>query len=325
MPNSEITLRNIFRAQQLIRPIARKTPLIKSPVLTERAGASVYLKLETLQETGAFKIRGAANKLLNLGESERERGVVAVSTGNHGRAVAYVANQLGIRAAICLSERVPENKVEALRRLQAEVIIHGQSQDEALERALGLMEEQGLIMVDPFDDPLVIAGQGTIGLELLEELPEIDTVLVPLSGGGLISGIALALKTASPAIRVVGISMERAPVMYHSLQAGSPVQMPEEETLADSLQGGIGLDNQYTYRLVQEYVDDIILLSEEEIAGGMVFALTEHHIILEGGGAVGLAALLHQKIPKIGRNVAVIASGGNIDLGMLLKIVQSRI
>lgn len=317
-------MQDIFRARQTISAIARKTPLIKSTWLTERVGAPVYLKLETLQETNSFKIRGAANKLLNLTPAEQKRGVVAVSTGNHGRAVSYVAAQLGIKAVVCLSEYVPDNKVRAIEQLGAEVVIYGRSQDEAGERALQLQTERGLTIVNPFDDPLIIAGQGTIGLELLEELPEIDTVLVPLSGGGLISGIALALKSASPAIRVIGLSMERGPVMYHSLKAGRPIQMPEEQTLADSLQGGLGPDNQYTFRMVQAYVDDVILLSEEEIAAGMAWALLKHHLVLEGAGATGLAALLHQKVQPPGRNVAVVLSGGNVEMGTLLEIAQKH-
>jgi len=324
MAISEITLRDIFLAKRTIAPIARRTPLLRSIPLTAHTNASVYLKLETLQETGAFKVRGAANRLLNLTPAGQERGVITVSTGNHGRAVSYVASQLGIKATVCISERVPANKVEALKRLKAEVVIDGQSQDEAQERALQLQQERGLTMVPPFDDPLIIAGQGTIGLELLEELPELDAVLVPLSGGGLISGIGLALKSASPAIRVIGVSMERAPVMYHSLKAGQPVRMAEEETLADSLQGGIGLDNRYTYRMVQSYVDDIILLTEAEIAAGMVFAFREHHLILEGAGAVGIAALLSHKIQNPGRKVVVVLSGGNVELASLLEIVQNH-
>lgn len=317
-----ITMRDIYLARHMIAAIARKTPLIQSRALSDHTGASIYLKLEILQETNSFKIRGATNKLLNLSPAEQERGVIAVSTGNHGRAVSYVAGQLGMQAVICISDRVPHNKVEALKQAGAEVVIHGQSQDEAGQRALELQEERGLTMVDPFDDRFVIAGQGTIGLELLEDLPEIDTALVPLSGGGLISGIALALKTASPAIRVIGVSMKRGPVMYHSLQAGQPVQMPEEETLADSLQGGIGLNNRYTFQLVQQYVDEVILVSEAEIARGMAFAFFEQQLVLEGGAAVGIAALLHHKVPKLGRKAALVLSGGNVDMTSFLEIVQ---
>lgn len=323
MPTTNITLQDIFRAKQTIASVARETPLIQSNSLTEQVGANVYLKLEILQQTGAFKVRGAANKILNLPTDGKERGVVTVSTGNHGQAVAYVAQQAGLNAAVCISERVPPNKVDALKRLKAEVIIHGQSQDEAEVRARQIQEERGATMVPPFDDPYIIAGQGTIGLELLVGLPEIDTVLVPLSGGGLIAGIALALKSANPHIRVVGISMQRAAVMYHSLQAGHPLEMPEEETLADSLQGGIGLDNHYTFRMVQQYVDDIILLSEEEIALGMAYAFFEHHLVLEGAGAVGIAALLQNKMSHLGRNVAVVLSGGNVDMPSFLKVLQA--
>ena len=317
-----VTLRDVFRARHAIDKIARNTPLVPSPELSRRTGSSVHLKLECLQDIGAFKVRGAANKILNLSDEEKRRGVVTVSTGNHGRAVAYVANRLGIRAVICLSDRVPENKVVALRRLGAEVVIHGHSQDEAEMRAIQLEREQGLVMISPFDDPYVIAGQGTIGLELLEDLPEIDTAVVPLSGGGLISGIGLALKSANPEICVVGVSMERGPVMVHSIRAGHPVQIPEEDTLADCLQGGIGVDNRYTFRMVQDLVDEMVLVSEEQIAMGMVFALKEHHLVVEGGGAVGLAALLSGKVANMGDHVAVIVSGANVALETVLAVAQ---
>lgn len=319
-----ITLRDIFMARKTVAPLIRETPLLHSPPLSVQTGASVYLKLETLQKTGAFKMRGAANKICGLGGAEQARGVVTVSTGNHGRAVAYVAAQLGINAAICISERVPANKVAALQQLGAEVVVYGRSQDDAGERAAQLQEARGLTMIHPFDDPFIIAGQGTIGLELLHELPEVDTVLVPLSGGGLISGIALALKTADPAIRVIGVSMERAPVMYHSLQAGRPLQMAEEKTLADSLQGGIGLHNRYTYALVQDCVDEIVLVSEEEIAAAMAFAFHEHQLVVEGAGAVGIAALLQEKVRPLGHHVALVLSGGNVDTVSLLEIAQTH-
>lgn len=322
MTAADITLQDVFQAQRTIAPVARRTPLLHADSLTEQVGAQVYWKLETLQETGSFKVRGAANKILNLSAEQRAAGVVTVSTGNHGRAVAHVAQQVGISAAVCVSERVPQNKVDALKRLAAEVIIHGDSQDEAEARARQLQAQRQASMILPFDDPHIIAGQGTIGLELLADLPEIDMTLVPLSGGGLIAGVALALKSASPRIQVLGVSMERAPVMYHSLQAGHPVQMPEESTLADSLQGGIGLDNRYTLSMVQRYVDDVILLSEQEIASAMAYAFREHHLVLEGAGAVGIAALLHDKVPRLGRHVAVVLSGGNVDMSTFLGAVQ---
>jgi threonine dehydratase len=216
---------------------------------------------------------------------------------------------------------VTKSKLAAIKRLGAQAVVHGTTYDQAEEQAFRLQQERGLTMIEPFDDPDMIAGQGTIGLELLEDLPEIDTAVVPLSGGGLISGIALALKSANPAIRIIGVSMDRAPVMYHSLRAGAPIQMDEEETIADALVGGIGLANKYTFRMVQQYVDETVLVSEEEIAAGMAYALEEHHQVIEGGAAVGIAALLHQRVNQLGRHIAVIVSGGNVDTERLLETV----
>ena len=319
---SDVTLRDVYVARQRIVTIAARTPLIASPALAELARAPVYLKAECLQQTGSFKIRGATNKMLSLSDEEKGRGVITVSSGNHGRAVAYVAGQLGIRAVVCMSTRVPGNKVEAIGKLGAEVVVHGESYDDAEAHALRLQKERGLTMVDPFDDPFVIAGQGTIGLEILEDLPDLGAVVVPLSGGGLISGIALAIKSADRAIPVVGVSMDRAPVMVHSLEAGRPIEMVEEETLADALVGGIGLNNRYTFRMVQEYVDDTVLVSEEEIAAAMAFALEEHHLVVEGGGAVGIAALLGQKVEGLHGSTAIVISGGNVGIPALLETVD---
>jgi threonine dehydratase len=189
-------------------------------------------------------------------------------------------------------------------------------------QALHLLKQRGLTMIEPFDDPMVIAGQGTIALEILEELPEVETVIVPLSGGGLLSGIALAMKQANSAIRTVGVSMDRAPVMYHSLRAGRPIEMEEEDTLADALVGNIGVDNRYTFRMIQEYVDDVVLVSEEEIAEAMAFALKAHRLVVEGGGAVGIAALWGHKVDQISGKAAVVVSGGNADLRSLLRIMR---
>lgn len=324
MSESDVTMRDVYVGRQKIAAMARRTPLITSPLLTEHVGASVHLKLESLQETGSFKIRGAANKLLSLTAGEKGQGVISFSTGNHARAVAYVAKQLDLNAVICVSERVPSYRIDAVKELGAEVVIHGDSQDEAMELAFRMQEQRGLTMISAFDDPFIIAGQGTIGLELLEDLPEIDTVVVPISGGGLISGIALVLKSANSAIRVIGVSMERAPVMYHSLRAGVPIEMREEDTIADALAGGIGLDNEYTFRMVQQYVDDTVLVSEEEIAGAMAFALEKHHLVVEGAGAVGIAALLYGRVKNVGDNIAIVVSGSNVDLPLFLNIAQNH-
>jgi threonine dehydratase len=340
LPSPTVTLNDIQLARQTIAPIIRKTPLIHSPLLTRCLASNesgeksrliaspdreaVYLKLENLQVTGSFKIRGAANKMLNLNAEEKRRGVVTGSSGNHGSAVAYIASQLGIPAVICISTKAPSNKVEAIKRLGAELVLFGTSYDESVSHALQLVQERGLTMIDSFDDPYVIAGQGTIGLELLEDFPEIDTVIVPVAGGGLLGGIALALKSINSSIHVVGVSMERAPVMYCSLKAGAPVEMDEEETIAHALAGGLGSDNKYTFRMVQELVDEVVLVSEEAIAEAMIFALEEHHLVVEGAGAVGIAALLHRKVREPGRNVAVVISGGNVEIPMLLELARSH-
>jgi threonine dehydratase len=211
-----------------------------------------------------------------------------------------------------------------MQRLGAEVVIHGHSYDEAMAQATRLQAEQGLTWVDPFDDPFVIAGQGTIGLELLDDMPDIDTAVVPLSGGGLISGVALALKSISPEIRVIGVSMDRAPVMVHSLNAGAPIEMEEEPTIADALAGGIYLDNQHTFRMVRRYVDETFLVSELQIAAGIAFAMEQHHIVVEGGGAVGIAALLHRRVRELGQKVAVVVSGGNLGSALLATIIKGE-
>jgi threonine dehydratase len=316
-----ITLSDIYAARKRVAAVAVRTPLMPSRVLGKRVGASVYLKLENVQHTGSFKLRGATNKMLSLTDSERERGVITVSSGNHGRAVSYVASALGINATVCLAETVPANKIEGIRRYGAEIVSHGQSYNEADAHAARLQAEQGLTFVDPFDQPETIAGQGTIGLEILEDLPEVDTVVVPLSGGGLISGIALAMKSANPAIRVIGVSMERGPVMYACLQAGKLVDLPEEPTLADALVGGFGGRNNYTFRMCQALLDETMLVSEEEIAEAMAFMLEAHHLVVEGGGAVGIAALRSGRL-KVGEHVAVVVSGGNVDIPLLCEIAS---
>lgn len=324
MSGRDVTLSDVFSARQRIASIVRKTPLVHSPALTEHAGAMVYLKLENLQETGAFKIRGVSNRFATLSEEERERGVITVSSGNHGRGVSYVAKQLGVTAVVCMSKRVPANKVEAIKGLGAETVIHGQSYDEAEEMARQIQAERGLTRIDPFDDPDIIAGHGTIGLELLEELPGVRTVLVPLSAGGLMSGVALALKSADPAIRTIGVSMDHGAVMAESLKAGRVVHVEETPSLADALIGGIPLDNRYTFRMCQAYVDETILVSEEEIAKGIAFAFAKHRLIVEGAGAVGIAALLSGKVRNPGGSIAVVVSGGNIDISLLLQIVEEH-
>ena len=317
-----ITLRDVYAARHSIAPWVRRTPLKLSRALSNLTGANVHLKLETVHDTGAFKIRGATHRILNLSDEECARGVVTVSTGNHGRAVAYAAKRRGIRAVVCMSELVPEVKVEGVRDLGAEVRIAGKSQDDAEVEAHRLTAEEGLTPVHPFDDAYVIAGQGTIGIELLEDLPAIDTVIVPLSGGGLMGGIALVLKAASPDIRVIGVSMARGPAMIESIRAGRPVPVEEQATLADSLGGGIGLDNRYTFELVRRFVDAYLVVDEAQIAGGMRQLYRGDGIVAEGGAAVGVAALVAGLIPELEGNVVCVVSGGNVDMDTFGRIVS---
>ncbi|WP_026575759.1 hydroxyectoine utilization dehydratase EutB [Bacillus sp. UNC438CL73TsuS30] len=317
-----VKIRDVWEARQRISPLIKRTPVIQSSILSEKIGRNVYLKLENIHEVGAFKVRGAANKILSLSEEERKRGVATYSTGNHGMAVAYVAKKLGINAVVCISNRVPKAKVDSLKRLDAHIEIVGDSQDAAGVRCYELEKERGLTVIEPFDDPYVIAGQGTIGLELLDDISNLSDVIVPLSGGGLLSGIGLTMKSNDPGIRVTGVSMEKSAVMYESLKAGKPVVLPESETLADSLLGGIGLENQYTFPMVRQYMDEVVLVPEEEIAFGMAFMMDKHRMMMEGAAATGIAAVLGNKIPHQEGDVAVIISGQNVDLSVIHSVIE---
>jgi threonine dehydratase len=317
------TLHDGFQARARIQSLIWETPLIPSPNLANRIGASnLHLKLECLQHTGSFKVRGAANKILSLTDEEKDRGVITFSTGNHGKAVAYVAGRLGIRAVVCLSEHVPEYRAEAIQALDAEVSRKGKSQDEAEENYRELMNSQGFIPVVPFDDPLIIAGQGTIGLDILRNLPDTDVLLIQLSGGGLLAGIAMVAKSIHPNIHVVGISIERSPAMLESLKAGKPVPVVEKNSLADSLLGGIGVDNRYTLPMVERFVDDHVTVTEEEIKAGMAYVFKEHRLVVEGAAAVGIAALMHRKIDVSGKKVVSVLTGSSVNSGSYLHILN---
>jgi threonine dehydratase len=314
-----VTLTDIDAARTRIAGHVRHTPLEFSDSLSALAGVPVHLKLEHRQITGAFKLRGASNALLALCDAERAQGVVAASTGNHGRALAHAARAAGTRCTICMSALVPRNKREAIEALGAKVHIVGWSQDDAQVEVDRLVREMGMVAIPPFDHPAVIAGQGTIGLEILEDMPDAATGLVPLSGGGLIAGIAAALKGRKPSVRIVGVSMERGAAMAASLVAGRPVQVVEAPTLADSLGGGIGLANRYTFAMVRDLVDDVVLLTEAEIAAGMRHAYAVEREVLEGGGAVGVAAILADKVRSAGPLVAVL-SGRNVAMDLHRRI-----
>ena len=323
MADTGITLADVYAARRRIAGRVARTPLVPSPSLSERAGVPVHLKLEQRQITGSFKLRGATNALLALPEEVRTRGVAAASTGNHGRGLAHAAKAAGVRCVVCMSRLVPANKVEAIRALGAEVRIVGGSQDDAQAEVDRLVAEEGLATLPPFDHPDIIAGQGTLGPELVEDLPELATVLVPLSGGGLISGVALAVKTAQPRAEVVGVSMARGAAMHASQAAGRPVPVEELPTLADSLGGGIGLDNRWTFGMVRDLVDEIVLLEEAEIAAAVRHAYWREQEVVEGSGAVGIGALLAGKVRPRGPT-AVVVSGRNIDMGLHHRLVSGE-
>ena len=317
---SFVTLSDIRAARERIAGRIAPTPTVLSASLSERAGVPVHLKLEHRQTTGSFKLRGASNIIASLSPDERRRGVAAASTGNHGRALAHAAKLEGVRAVICMSRLVPDNKVSEIRRLGAEVRIVGNSQDDAQAEVDRLVADEALAMAPPFDHAAVIAGQGTLGLEMLGAVPDAAAVVVPVSGGGLAAGIAAALKGTKPSIRVIGVSMERGAAMKASLDAGRPVLVEELQTLADSLGGGIGLENRLTFAMCRDLLDDVILLSEEEIAAGIEHAYSKEREIVEGAGAVAIAAVLAGKFRPRGPTI-LLMSGGNIDMGLHRRIV----
>lgn len=315
---------DIYRARSRITGRVTHTPMVASARLARLSGArSVWLKLETVQPTGAFKLRGATNALLSMDVNKRSRGVVTASTGNHGRALAWAARAEGIPCTVCLSNLVPEHKVTAIRDVGADIVRVGNDQDAAVAEALRLAIDFGVNYIPPFDHPQVIAGQGTLGLEFLEDMPDLDILLVPLSGGGLIAGIALIAKAINPNITIIGVSPERGAAMITSLQQGSPVEVLEEPTLADSLGGGIGLDNQYTFPLVQALVDDVYQVSEDEIAAAMRDLYRHERIITEGAAAVGSAMLARGELFGKGKQIGTIITGNNVDMDLFTRIVSN--
>ena len=308
-----VNIKLIKEAHKNLSGLVEKTPLIRSYALSNLRNNNTYLKLESLQETGSFKLRGSTNKLLNLSKKDRERGVVAISTGNHGKGVAYAANKLGIKATIFMSKLVPKDRLEAIKKLGATVKIIGNTSDEAEVEAKNYVNKTQKIMVHPFDDPHVIAGQGTIGIEMLEQFPDLDTVVVPTSGGGLIGGIAIAIKYYKPKTKVIAVSMKNGASMYQSLKKGYPIDVIERKTLADSLGGSIGLNNKYTFNILQNYIDDFVIINEKQIASGIKYNFQEHKLVTEGAAATGIV-LIRDKLSKyLGKNIICLVCGGNIN------------
>lgn len=316
-----VSFEDIEAARDRIADSIDITPCYKSENLSQRSASKVYLKLDNLQRTGSFKERGAANILMTLSQKDRERGVIASSAGNHAQAIAYHGTRLGIDTKIVMPEGTPLVKVSRTRAFGGQVVLHGANYDEAYERATEIAEAEDRYFVHAFDDPAIIAGQGTLALELLEQNPYIEVVVVPVGGGGLVSGIAAALKETNPRIRIIGVEPEVLPSMRQAVAHGGPVEVPAAQTLADGI--AVGKVGRYTHANVARYVDEIVSVSEEEIANAILVCLEEEKFMVEGAGAAAVAALLAGKLPNIeGRRVCLIISGGNIDVNVISRIIE---
>ncbi|HXF11707.1 MAG TPA: threonine ammonia-lyase [Terriglobales bacterium] len=315
-----VSLPEIRAAMARIRDSIYLSPCARSEYFSQLTGNSVYLKLDNLQRTGAFKERGALNKLLTLTTEERSRGVIAASAGNHAQGVAYHAGRHGIRAEICMPLTTPLIKVSATKSYGAEVILHGANYDEACEEAVRRSQQFGMTFVHPFDDEVVIAGQGTMGLEILQQVPEIEAVIAPIGGGGLISGVACAIKEANPQVRVIGVQPARLPSMKVAIAEGHPVTLSPAATIADGI--AVRRAGEKTLPLVQKYVDDIVTVDEEEIANAILLLLEREKTLAEGAGAAAIAALINRKTPLSSKRVAVLVCGGNIDVSLLSRIME---
>lgn len=316
-----ITIENIERARHVLLPVAVQTPLIPSDRLSQDLGSNVFVKLENTQRSGSFKVRGAYVKMASLSEAERRRGVISHSAGNHAQGVALAARLLGVPATVVMPEYAPLAKVVATRRYGAEVILRGASFDDAGEVARQIQAERDLTYVHAFDDPQVVVGQGTIGLEILDALPDVTTIVAPVGGGGLIGGIAVAVRARRPGVRLIGVQASGCAGVQLSLEAGMPVGVPEARTMADGI--AVKKPGNVTLPLIREYVDDIVTVDEDEIARGIVYAVQNLRQVAEGGGAVGISALITGKVAlRRDERIAVILSGGNIDANFLARVIE---
>lgn len=317
---SAVTIDAIRAARATFGDAVRRTPILPSSTLSAISGGTVRLKAENLQHTGSFKIRGASNRLAALTADERTRGVITASAGNHAQGLAVAARSHGVRATIVMPRIAPLAKVEATRDYGAEVVLHGESYDEARIEAERLAAERGLLMVHAFNDPLIVAGQGTLGLEIIEDVPEVDTVIVPIGGGGLIGGVATAIKVVAPRVRVIGVQAHAAPGSAQSWRTGEITNVAARPTIADGI--AAGAPGAVTLPLMRQLVDDIVLVDEDEIAQAIVLLLERSKLVVEGAGAVGVAAVMARKLDLTGRNAVIVLSGGNIDLQRLARVVE---
>jgi len=315
-----VNVKAIEAAVERVRGSIFLSPFVRSETFSQLTGNSVLFKLENLQMTGAFKERGALNKILLLTQEERRRGVIAASAGNHAQAVAYHAGQRGIAAQICMPLTTPLVKVSATRAYGAEIILAGANYDEACEEAVRRSKEFGLTFIHPFDDEAVIAGQGTLGIEMLEQADDLDAVVIPVGGGGLIAGLACAIKEKRPKIQVIGVQSSKLPSMKAALEHKKPVTVPANKTIADGI--AVRCAGEHTFPLVRKYVDEIVTVDDEEVANAILLLLEKEKTLTEGAGAVAVAAVLNRKVKLTGKKLGVLISGGNIDVTLLSRIIE---
>ncbi|ABB14414.1 threonine ammonia-lyase [Carboxydothermus hydrogenoformans] len=315
-----VSLEEVKKASEILGKIAHKTPLVYNTTLSEMTGNHIYLKMENLQRTGSFKLRGAYYKIASLSENEKKRGVVASSAGNHAQGVALAATLYGIRSTIVMPRHAPLSKIKATSQYGAKVVLHGNVYDEAYEEAKRIQLETKATFIHPFNDPQVIAGQGTIALEILEDLPDVEVVVVPIGGGGLIAGIAVAIKNLRPKVHVIGVQAKNMPSMAESLARGQLTNISGHPTIAD----GIAVRNpgDLTFEIVKHYVDDIVTVDEDEIASAILFLMERAKTVAEGAGAVSVAAVLNRLSHYKKSKIVALISGGNIDVNLLSRIIN---
>ena len=313
-----LTLDKVYYARYVLKQVIRETDVIHAPKINPEA--DIYLKTENLQITGSFKVRGAYYRMSQLSDEEKTRGVIACSAGNHAQGVALAAAKNGIKSLICLPDGAPISKVEATKSYGAEVNLVKGVYDDAYAEALRLRDEKGYTFIHPFDDENVIAGQGTIGLELLEQIPDMDAVIVPIGGGGLISGVAFAIKSLNPKIKVYGVQAAGAPSMYNSVKDGEIERLESVSTIADGI--AVKEPGENTFKYVSEYVDDIVTVTDDEISAAILALMEQHKLVTEGAGAVPVAAAMFNKVPVKGKKTVCLLSGGNIDVTILSRVIK---
>jgi threonine dehydratase len=320
---SMISLQDVQDARKAIAPFVKCTPSVRSQFLSNLCNGDVFLKLENLQITSSFKPRGAFNKLLHLSGEEKGRGIITASAGNHGQAVAFAGQKLGYPARIVVPETTPKIKIDGIKKYGADLVLFGDTYDEAEQKAKDLARKDGCAYISPYDDELIIAGHGTIGLEIIEALPNVDTIIVPVGGGGLISGICIATKSVKPNVQVIGVQSEASPVMYESLKAGKIVHAQKTETIAEGLSGGIEKGST-TFKIAQECVDSVLLVKEETIRRAVYLLWSYEKQVAEGSGAAAIAPIIEGKSMFAGKTVVAVITGGNIDAKLFQSILTSE-